>query len=411
MTTYPFRAPVIPVEQPLGRFYVAVLPARLLLEVAASDRMSAALSPEGSGYTLQGTQRLIKDPRLIQIADYIGRSDSSFPNSIILAANYIREIGLDKEELEAIEEEEAETSTLSKQSESWTIIRGDDGREYLNIPTSKTLAAIIDGQHRLFAFTKTKVEARLDMNLICAVFLDLPKPYQAQLFATINSTQKPVDRSLTYELFGYNVDDEPENLWSPDKLAVFLTRKLATEKGSPLRGRITVAPKRDSALEEIAKDSVWKVSTAVIVDGILRLISSNPKRDSNEMHVEDRTRKALTIGPAARDKSVLRHAFVEGNDTLIYTIVTNYLNACDDLFWKKASAGSYIRKSIGVQALFDILRKLCPDALAAKDIRSAYFSRRLGAAAEIDFAETVYQVPSGSGRSLIRKTIADNLLP
>jgi hypothetical protein len=42
------------------------------------------------------------------------------------------------------------------------------------------------------------------MQLICSIFFELPKPYQAQLFATINSTQKPVDKSLTYELFGYN---------------------------------------------------------------------------------------------------------------------------------------------------------------------------------------------------------------
>ena len=46
------------------------------------------------------------------------------------------------------------------------------------------------------------------MELLCAIFVDLPKPFQAQLFATINSTQKPVNKSLTYEMFGYNVDDE-----------------------------------------------------------------------------------------------------------------------------------------------------------------------------------------------------------
>ncbi len=411
MITYPFESLVLPVIQPIGRFYVTVLPARLLLEVAASDRINATLNPEGSGYTLHGTQRLIQDPRLTQIADYIDRSDSSFPNSIILAANYSRDIGLDKEEIEAIEEEEEPADPATpKVTEAWTIMT-KDGREYLHIPTNKPLAAIIDGQHRLFAFAKIGDKARLDMGLICSVFLDLPKPFQAQLFATINSTQKPVDRSLTYELFGYNVSDEAEQFWSPDKLAVFLTRKLATEVTSPLRGRISVAPKRDSALEAITQKSSWKVSTAVVVDGILRLISSNPKRDSNEMHTGDQTRKALTTGPAARDKSVLRQAFVDGNDALIYAIVTNFLITCEDLFWKDAPANSYILKTVGVQALFDILRKLCPDALAKKDIRAAYFAGRLNNAAKINFAKTEYQVPAGSGRSLIRKTIEENLLP
>ena len=119
------------------------------------------------------------------------------------------------------------------------------------------------------------------MPLICSVFLDLPKPFQAQLFATINSTQKAVDRSLTFELFGYNVEDESPDRWTPDKLAVFLTRKLGTESSSPLRGRITVAPKRDVGLEQLAAATDWRVSTAVMVDGILRLISANPKRDAN----------------------------------------------------------------------------------------------------------------------------------
>jgi hypothetical protein len=46
------------------------------------------------------------------------------------------------------------------------------------------------------------------MSLVCSVYFDLPRPFQAQLFATINSTQKRVDRSLTYELFGYNIVEE-----------------------------------------------------------------------------------------------------------------------------------------------------------------------------------------------------------
>jgi hypothetical protein len=60
----------------------------------------------------------------------------------------------------------------------------------------------------------------------------------------LNSTQKRVDKSLTYELFGYNISEEKEEYWTPDKLAVFLTRKLNTEENSPLSGRILIAPTR-----------------------------------------------------------------------------------------------------------------------------------------------------------------------
>ena len=405
MITYPFKAPALRIEQPIGMFYVAILPAELLLQVAASDVMSATINANGVGYTLAGTQRLIQDKRLNQIADYIDRVDSSFPNSIILAANYNKELGLDQDETEDIQEEEAvQEAGTERPTKSWRVIQKTDGCFELLIPSADKLAAIIDGQHRLFAFAKADPRNRLDMKLICAIFLDLPKPIQAQLFATINSTQKPVDRSLTYELFGYNVSDEPELYWTPDKLAVYLTRKLGTEDGSPLQGRIAVAPKRDEALQTLATHANWRVSTAVVVDGILRLFSSNPKRDANEMHTPDsRPRTSLRTG--ARDKSPLREVFIEGNDSLIYKFVDNYLRACDGLLWKPAHQGSYILKTVGVQALFDILRKLAPSALEAKDLRVTFFENKLRPAAAVDFSNEKFRVPAGSGRSIIRKTI------
>ncbi len=411
---FPFEVPVLRVTQPLGTFYVAVLPATLLLQVAASDAMSASLNPDGVGYVLSGTQRVIKDKRLNEIADYIDRVDSSFPNSIILAANYNRDFGIDQDEIEAIDQEESEKTENTHEgipetdSKAWMISETALGWLRLRIPTGEKLAAIIDGQHRLFAFAKADSRSRLDMQLICAIFLDLPKPIQAQLFATINSTQKPVDRSLTFELFGYNVADEPETFWTPDKLAVFLTRKLGTETGSPLQGRISVAPKRDIALQALAAQAAWRVSTAVVVDGILRLFSTNPKRDANAMRTPS-TRPRTALREEAKDKSPLREEFVSGNDTLIYTMVENYLTACNKLFWSGANDGSYIRKTVGVQALFDVLRKLAPDAMRLRDVRGIYFEKQLQPAASIDFSATQFQVPAGSGRSTIRKAIEARL--
>jgi DNA phosphorothioation-associated DGQHR protein 1 len=406
---YPFRAPAIKVTQPIGTFYVTVLPAELLLQVASSDAMSATLNVDGSGYALTGTQRLVKDKRLAEIAGYIDRIDSAFPNSIILAANFDKEVGLDQEEVDsiAIEEIEAQgantTSLTATARAEWTIIECSMGCYQLSIPTADKLAAIIDGQHRLFAFARAN-RSRLSMQLICAVFLDLPKPIQAQLFATINSTQKAVDRSLTFELFGYNVSDEDEKLWTPDKLAVFLTRKLGTEESSPLRGRITVAPKRDEGLEKLAAGSTWFVSTAVVVDGILRLISSNPKRDANAMHTsEARSRSALGAGP--KDKSPLREAFVSGNDSIIYKMVENYLEACNRVFWHEDLHDSFIVKTVGVQALFDVLRTLASKSYEDRDVQVAYFEKILRPASSIDFSAVEFRVPSGSGRSIIRNKL------
>lgn len=235
---FPFTTNAVLVEQPLYSFFAAAIPARLLLKVAFSDAMEAHMKDDGSGYRVEATQRIIQSKRLTQIAGYIDREDSGFPNAIILAANFCQD-GLIEEDGDPEDEAEGESPRLSRR---WTVEADGAGSYRLTIPSADKLAAIIDGQHRLFAFAEAKVAARLNMNLLCSIFLDLPKPYQAQIFATINSNQKPVDKSLTYELFGYNIDEEPAELWSPDKLAVFLTRKLSVDLESPLRGRVSIAP-------------------------------------------------------------------------------------------------------------------------------------------------------------------------
>ena len=399
---FPFTAHALRVEQPLGTFFVAVLPAELLLRVCASDRMSASLNPDGVGYSLEGTQRVIQDKRLSEIAAYINRVDSAFPNSIIVAANYDPETGFDQTEVEDIAEEEGKESNGN--SSAWHIQESSDGFLKLTIPSEAKLAAVIDGQHRLFSFAKADLGSRVKMDLICSIFIDLPKAQQAQIFATINSTQKRVDRSLTFELFGYNVSDEAEEYWTPDKLAVFFARKLATDTDSPLKTHIMVAPKRDSRLEKIVGGGTWRISTAVAVDGIMRLYSSNPKRDANLMREGNaHTRNVLLKGP--KDKSPLRSAYIEGNDAVIFKMVLNYLKAADQVFWKNANENSYIIRTIGVQAIFDILRKLATDAFEKKDISSRYFKDKLSPASEIDFSSTEFQNASGSGRTFIRKEI------
>ncbi|MFZ2856548.1 DNA phosphorothioation-associated DGQHR protein 1 [Acidovorax sp.] len=398
MITFPLEVRALRVEQPIGVYYVAILQARVLLEVAFSDVLSASLREGEDYYDLDGTQRLMNPKRLQMIADYINRPDAAFPNSIILAANFRKEDGLiEDDDFEIDEGQHAATGRR------WSVDEQDDGYCVLRIPTKEKLAAIIDGQHRLFAFVSARPQ-RLDMNLICSIFLDLPKPYQAQLFATINSTQKPVDKSLTYELFGYNIEEEDEKFWSPDKLAVFLTRKLGTDEKSPLKGRIVIAPKKDDALARMSAGAPWKVSTAVVVEGIMRLITSNPKKDTaNLLDTERKKRSALAS--LRKDKSPLRAVYLENQDAVVYTMTLNYLIACEGVFWSKAGAGSFITKTVGVQALFDVLRGLAADAYEVRNISSKYFADKLAPAGDTDFSADAFRNASGSGRSLIRRTI------
>lgn len=397
MLTFPIEVKALRVEQPLGEYYVAVLPANLLLQVAYSDVLSAKIAGDSHSYVLEGTQRSVQKTRLNSITDYINRADAAFPNSVIVAANFRQEDGL-------IEDDETDDSDLKdSEKKRWTVEECEDGCFMLRIPTPAKLAAIIDGQHRLYAFVNARPE-RLEMSLICSIFLDLPRPYQAQLFATINSTQKRVDKSLTYELFGYNIEEEDERFWSPDKLAVSLTRRLGTDIESPLKGKIVIAPKKDDALTRLGTDASWKVSTAVVVEGIMRLFTSNPKKDTNDL-LDGKRKQRAALEEMRKDKSPLRSAYLDTQDKVIYTMTLNFLLASDQVFWSRALPGSFITKTVGVQALFDILRKLAADAYADRDISKKYFVSLLSGAQNIDFSADRYRNASGSGRTMIKNAI------
>ena len=257
------------------------------------------------------------------------------------------------------------------------------------------------------------------MPLLCAVYIDLPNPFQAYLFATINYNQRPVNKSQTYELYGYNLEEEPPDAWSPEKTAVFLCRKLNTDRASVFRNHIIVAAQSDIAVE-LAAESIkqeWAVSTATIVGGLLRLFSTNPKRDRDFMHRKEmgkgRSRQLLATGEQL-DRTPLRDYYLKGNDLLIVTITQNYFNAAADVLWGDAHAAadklivdarrSYIRKTVGIQALFDVLRSLCTEAIAAKDVSQKYFAGRLSRCRSIDFSDNFFQA-SGTGRQRIRNAL------
>ncbi|MCE9610333.1 MAG: DGQHR domain-containing protein [Chthoniobacter sp.] len=390
---YPLNAPGILVRQPFGEFVVVSLPARVLLDAAYSDRLTATPKPDGT-YELTGSQRELAKPRLKEIGRFIDTGSASFPNTIILAANYRAEDGL-------VEDDD---------KIRWEFVTANGtGTGHLIIPTPQKLAAIIDGQHRLFGFNFILNMARLDMPLVCAVYFDLPKPYQARLFATINANQRPVSKSQTYELFGYNVEEEEPKKWTPEKFAVFLTRKLNAEEDSPFHDHIVVPAENDfsTSLAEARRAGDWAVSMATVVEGTVRLISSNPKTDAYEMagelRYEGHSRSVLKPAREA-SRTPLRELFRECNDEIIHALIKNYFTAVARTLWRDASPQGFIRKTVGVQALFDISRQLLRDAAQHRDLRAASFEGRLSPARRIDFSDPLFEA-SGTGRTHIRKVL------
>lgn len=394
------RVPAIRVEQPLGAFVAFSLPARRLLPLTfAQEATLIKKMDEGEGvvgYGLFGTQRRQKPRRLDEISRFIQSTDATFPNAIILAANY------------------DEDGRLLGEDRQWRLERIGNETLSLVIPDGAGRASIIDGQHRLMAFNELPEGAKnRDMELLCVAFLDLPSPFHAFVFATINFNQVKVDRSLAYQLFGFQVEQQEPIEWVPETTAVAIGRLLASSDDSPFNGRIA------SGLVEGAEDprgaaaiaaegegpARLKVSMATVVDGILKLITRNPRRDRDYM------RSANNIGAKRgalpfHDEAPLRPLYILNNDRAIYETVRNYFIAIQDNVWDQAPENSYLLKTVGIQAEFDVLRILLSrDPPTRHTTTIEHFQTILhGVGTRLNREPDRYQA-SGIGRTKIREDI------
>lgn len=367
----------IKVIQPLGDFYIAKIKACDLLKISTSS--VARYNKDGN---LKGNQRPLNEQRLKAIANFIMSDEMSFPTSILIAAN----IDNDGKIIEDIEHR-------------WNVNPTEYQDVYTLVVPEHISSLIIDGQHRLNAFNYAD-EGCKDIELVCSIFFDLPNPYQAYLFATINGNQKRVDKSLALELFGYDVDNEPRDTWSPEKLSVFLTRRLNFSKDSPLYQRIKLAP-LFSELEELVDKNKWLLSTAAMVEGIMSLISTNPQKDRDMLAMKkntiwgDKTRNVLDNN----GKPILRNLYINSEDEKIYKIVENFFCSVKSILWDNATSGSVIVKTIGISVLFDVLKNI----LERDYIQESYDSY-IDKIRDVNFSSHYFAL-SGGGKTKLRRIL------
>lgn len=394
--SYPKKYPALKVKQPFGEFYITSIPAIDVLDFTFSDELRYNEEKE-----LTGSQRKLDEKnRVKSITDYINGNDTAFPNSIILAANY-NESGLIEEDEEVRWKLTSIDNNLGSEIET-----SETNLYYIEVPTRLKLAAIVDGQHRVNGFKNAIDERKENLELLIAVYFDLPNPYQAYLFATINYNQKPVDKSLALEQFGYLTQLAGPETWSPELLAVYLAKKFNIEDNSPFFNHIKVAPQNDEfLLTKDPNDIDWLISTATIVDGILKLITTNPKKDSDElrrMEIKEKKRMKITRS----DSGPLRRYYIEGNDLLIYQTVFNFFKACEELIFEPLKdKKSYIKKTIGIQVLFALLKEILVRNLEEhKNISVEYFKNIIEKFKDFDFNDNFFTA-SGIGKSRIQNVI------
>lgn len=84
-------------------------------------------------------------------------------------------------------------------------------KDTISLPMQGRYAQMLDGQHRI-AGLKEAVKQNpeiAEMEVLVSLFIGLSTKEAARIFLNINSEQKPVPRSLIYDLFG-EANDDPE---------------------------------------------------------------------------------------------------------------------------------------------------------------------------------------------------------
>ncbi|MGJ7470303.1 DNA phosphorothioation-associated DGQHR protein 1 [Kosakonia cowanii] len=320
----------IKVTQPYGDFFQIVMSAENLLKCIFVNQA------EVDDGEMSGVQRKESMPRALDIAKFIDSDEAAFPNSIILSVNHNED---------GIPATEDEKWSFKKVEEDWYII---------TIPNiNLRLCSVIDGQHRLLGFRYAKNK---EIMLPCSVYDSLPPSNQATIFSTINFNQQKVPKSLAYRLFGYSLDDISREYWPPDLLAVYFSEKFSKTGEYPFYKRL-----KNRVLHEVIADD-WSISSSVFIDGVLSLISKNPRSDRytiNAINSKGNNQgRGRLLDTNLKDNSPLRSFYIVNNDKAIEQILILYFNTVKEHFWTETAIqnGTVLVRTIGISALFRFLR-------------------------------------------------------
>lgn len=216
-------------------------------------------------------QRQLSNKKLKEIQEYLqeeiaqierGKSLGMFPSSVIL---YNRSYELDDLELGDVQEmitekdeviltEEIISKSYKPDLDCCFYIPDSKNADLytLYIPNNKGTTLIVDGQHRFFGtkmlYSKLKDQATKEIvenfEFIITYLVGFDIYEVGQIFATVNFNQKPVNRSLYYDIFGSAPQTDREgNLQNDIRLAHDLVLHLNNSETSPINSMIKLLGK------------------------------------------------------------------------------------------------------------------------------------------------------------------------
>jgi len=315
------RFPVMRVTQPIGEFFLSVVPAETLLGVVTIKRRKLA------DIDNEGVQRQLSPKRIKEIALYTTDPDATFPTPIIVAC---------KEDQ----------------------VRIDNGE--IEFDSNQVIGEVIDGQHRVEGLQLARVASAdkvRDFNLPVVFMLELEPYEKAYVFSTINSKQTPVPRSLIYDLFDLS------ETRSPFKTGHEVARTLNASPSGPFYQGLKMLGKRNLPTEYLTQGS--------FVTHLVKRISKKPQPD------EIAVKNGVTLED---DESLpFRYYWISNRDEVIVKILENYFGAISEEFseeWNHPSAQTYIlRKTVGFVGLLEAFDGIWPESKKEKTASKEFFSK------------------------------------
>ncbi|MEO5360290.1 MAG: DGQHR domain-containing protein [Nitrospirota bacterium] len=248
-----FCVKAIEIYQHEKKIYLFSIPAKDLLEMAYFNQREYDRET--------GIQRPFKELRSREIAEYLETESSTLSNNIII---------------------NLESGNVAFK----------DGE--LSIAAIAGSAFVIDGQHRLRAFTSDKSDSPLsDFPLIVSAFTDLSLSEIAEIFVKINYYQKPVSKSLAYDLLGiikndikflefYEAHEVTKGLNDLSISPWFgLIKMLGIGKGIITQAAIITALERNKILEDVLADYSIDDKTHILINYFEAIRLLFPKKWGN----------------------------------------------------------------------------------------------------------------------------------
>lgn len=216
------RAPAVKTKIGGVSAYTFAINPEYLLKISYVSHRSKGKASDVNTY-----QRMVSKGRLATIKKYIS-DDGVFPTNIVL------NIDRNRLNFERVKQANSKTDELDSGTLGWLDIK----------PAYKS-AWIIDGQHRLYAYSGHEKATHSHLSVLA--FEGLSASKQAQLFIDINAKQKSVKQSLLQELYAELHWDATDPTVRVRAIVSKAIQVLDTDRASPFKGKIQTADSvRDS---------------------------------------------------------------------------------------------------------------------------------------------------------------------